>query len=76
MENTAMVQNERMEQRESQRLEKMTHPKHFMFKLKKGNIQVLSFIQGDQHVKVEKEATLAGNEREVSNNSNIRKQQY
>ena len=54
----------------------MIHPKHFMFKLKKGNIQVLSFIQGDQHVKVEKEATLAGNEREVSNNSNIRKHQY
>ena len=54
----------------------MIHPKHFMFKLKKGNIQVLSFIQDDQHVKVEKEAKLAGNEQEVSNNSNIRKQQY
>ena len=47
-----------------------------MFKLKKGNIQLLSFIQDDQHVKVEKEAKLAGNEQEVSNNSNIRKQQY
>lgn len=69
-----MVQNERMvKQRGSQRLEKMIHPQNFTFKLKNGNIQVFSFIQGDQHVKVEKEAKLAGNEQEVSNNSNIRK---